>query len=68
MLQCLQSDKPPKNALAAEPEIADLIGLYFMCDNLGHLPDGGGVLDMRADHFAYFAVFAAAKAEYLRTL
>lgn len=65
MLLCLQSKETPKNALAAHPRIARAMGLYFMCRNFSQLPDGGGVLDMRADTYAFFRVFGAAESEYL---
>ena len=41
-----------------------MIGLYSQVKNLGALPDPGGLLDMRADHYAYFAIFLGAEAEY----
>ena len=66
MFACLQSSPgaPPRNALAARPDIARLISLYWMSKSFGVLPDPGGLLDQRADTFAYFTVFAAAQAEY----
>ena len=71
MLQCLQSKpgSPPNNALAAEPVLASLIQLYYQAKNFqGALPDGGGLLDMRVDHYHFFAVFAEAEAIYLDTV
>lgn len=68
MLACLQSSAPPLNALSKEPRIARMIGLYSQVKNLGMLPDPGGVLDMRSDHYAFFAVFASAESEYLKSL
>jgi len=68
MLKCLSAppSNPPRNALAQYPHIARLIGLYSQVKNLGVLPDEGGVLDMRADHYAYFGIFASAEAEHYR--
>jgi hypothetical protein len=70
MLSCLSSPPtaPPSNALAAAPEIARLIGLYFMAKNLGALPDPGGLLDQRADVYAYFVIFGGAEAEHIYNL
>ena len=55
---------PPRNALKKEPKIARMMELYFQTKNLGALPDPGGVLDQRADVYAYFAVFGAAESEH----
>lgn len=55
---------PPRNMLAKHPRIARMMSLYSQCKNLGTLPDDGGLLDQRADYLAYFAIFAAADAEY----
>jgi hypothetical protein len=68
MLLCLKSSAPPTNHLRKRPDIAALIGLYFMSKNLSALPEAGGVLDMRADHYAYFSVFATAEAEHIDSL
>lgn len=38
-----------------------MLSLYWQCKNLNALPESGGVLDMRADHFAYFGIFAEAE-------
>lgn len=66
MLRCLEAPAPPLNLLAEYPRIADLISLYFMSKSLGALPDTGGLLDMRADHYAFFVVFTQAEAEYIK--
>lgn len=59
---------PPINALAASPRIAALISLYFMCKNMGALPDEGGLLDQRGDVYAYFNIFTAVEAEHVYNL
>jgi len=41
-----------------------MMSLYSQCRNLDALPDEGGVLDMRVDHYAYFAIFASAEVLY----
>lgn len=70
MLMCLQSpaSSPPHNALAKSPLIARYISLYSMAKSLSALPDAGGLLDQRADIYAYFSVFNAAEAEYYDSL
>lgn len=68
MLRLLQSDAPPRNALAAEPRIASMLSLYQMCQSMRSLPDAGGLLDMRADHYAYFQAFSGAESEYENSL
>lgn len=65
MWLCLKNPSaPPTNRLAKFPYIADMMSLYSQCRNLGALPDPGAVLDMRADHYAYFAIFANTEALY----
>ena len=66
MLQCLSAppSAPPLNALRSNPRIASLIGLYSQAKDMGALPNPGGLLDQRADHYAFFAVFSAAIAEH----
>ena len=44
-----------------------LMGLYAQVRNLGALPNPGGLLDQRPDHYAAFAVFASAEAEHQRS-
>ena len=34
-----------------------------MVKSMGTMPDPGGLLDQRADVYAYFGIFAAAEAE-----
>lgn len=66
MLLCLGSapNQQPTNRLSKSPHIARMLGLYSMSQRFpGSLPDGGGLLDQRADVYAYFAAFAAAEAE-----
>lgn len=64
MLTVLSSkpSNPPRNALAANPYVARLIGLYFQCENRGALPDEGGILDQRGDVMVYFEIFDNARA------
>jgi hypothetical protein len=70
MLECLRApaSSPPRNALSRSPRIASLISLYFMCRNMGALPGAGGLLDQRADHYAYFTIFSSAESEHRATL
>jgi hypothetical protein len=63
MLACLRASAPPTNA---SPRIARMIDLYFMSRHMSALPDPGGLLDQRADVYAYFSIFAAAVAEHQR--
>jgi hypothetical protein len=65
LLLKLPPSSPPSNALAARPDIARMIGLYAQVKNLGALPDEGGLLDQRADYYAYFAIFSAAESEHI---
>jgi hypothetical protein len=63
MWLCLKNPSaPPTKRLAKSPHIAEMISLYSQVRALGALPDAGGLLDQRADYYAYFAVFAAVEA------
>lgn len=63
MWLCLKNPSaPPTNRLAKFPHIAEMMSLYSQCRNLGALPDEGGVLDMRVDHYEYFSIFANVEA------
>ena len=66
MLQCLSAlpSAPPRNALSKSPRLAQMISLYSMAKSFGALPDEGGLLDQRADVYAFFAVLANAEAEH----
>lgn len=42
-----------------------MISLYNMCQSMGALPEAGGLLDQRADIYAYFAIFVEADASLI---
>ena len=64
-LRSLQTDAPLTKAFQSEPVIAEMLSLYNLCKSMRSLPESGGLLDMRADHYSYFEAFASAEAEYM---